>query len=79
MGTISMTLLELHFNPRNPVHSKRPSFSDIAVYLNSSNQLMLQWVEEPNLEFPKMGDLGAPLSEAGSLYKDLQNVYVGTQ
>ena len=66
------------FACRNPVHSKRPSFADIGRSLSTSVDLLLQWVEEDSSISPQVGVLGAPLSEADSLYKDLQNVYADT-
>ena len=67
------------FPCRNPVHSKRPSFADIGRSLSTSVDLLLQWVEEDDSISSQVGVLGAPLSEADSLYKDLQNVYADTQ
>ena len=64
---------------RNPAHSKRPSFSEVGLYLSKSNDHLLQWVEEEDMTSSRAGELGAPLSEAESLYKDLQNVYADTQ
>ena len=60
---------------RNPVHSKRPSFAEIGHYLSKSNDHLLQWVEDEDLMSSRARELGAPLSEAESLYKDLQSVY----
>ena len=39
---------------------------------------MLQWVEEADMISSRVKELGAPLSEAESLYKDLQNTYINT-
>ena len=64
---------------RNPIHSKRPSFAEIGHYLSKSNDHLLHWVEEADTVSSRAGELGAPLSEAESLYKDLQNVYADTQ
>ncbi len=58
---------------RHPVHSKRPNFSKICGYLKAPSEQLLQWVDEGASHIAMM--LGAPLSEAQSLYLDLQNVY----
>ena len=71
--------LSLNVMHRNPVHSKRPPFSEIGLYLSKSNDHLLQWVEEEDMMSSRAGELGAPLSEAESLYKDLQSVYADTQ
>ena len=62
------------FVSRHPVHSKRPSFSKIFSYLKAPNEQLLQWVDE-DAASQRARTLGAPLSDAESLYLDLQNVY----
>ena len=66
-----------HFNPlcKHPVHSKRPSFSKICSYLKAPSEQLLQWADEEATGSQRARLLGAPLSEAESLYLDLQNVY----
>ena len=65
--------------PRHPVHSRRPTFSEISDYLSTSNDLLLQWMEEADVVSSRARELGAPLSEAESLYQDLQSIYTDTQ
>ena len=64
-------LLSLSY--RNPIHSKRPAFSEISTILNQSNNALLEWARE---ECPQAGDLGGELSESKNLYEDLQNTYL---
>ena len=78
-GNYSYIITKIPSYSRNPVHSKRPSFADIGRSLSTSVDLLLQWVEEDSSISPQVGVLGAPLSEADSLYKDLQNVYADTK
>ena len=62
---------------RHPVHSQRPPFSDISHYLSMSSDLLLEWREEDKAGVDSRArELGAPLTEAVDLYKDLQDVYL---
>ena len=76
---ISYLQLLMSLNLRHPEHYQRPSFSSIIHYLSASKELLLQWVEEADTVSSRAGEFGAPLSEAESLYKDLQNTYINKQ
>ena len=62
---------------RHPVHTQRPPFSEISHYLSTSSDALLEWREEDKAGVNLRGrELGAPLTEAVDLYKDLQDVYL---
>jgi hypothetical protein len=75
-----MSIVKFSLLPcRHPEHCQRPPFSSIIHYLSASKELLLQWVEEADMDPSRAKELGAPLSEAESLYKDLQNAYINKQ
>lgn len=61
--------MSLYLSYRNPIHSKRPAFSEISAILNVSKNVLLE-------ECPQAGDLGGELSESKNLHEDLQNTYL---
>ena len=71
---LMVTLYHISILCRHPVHSKRPSFSKICSYLKAPSEQLLQWADEEATS-QRARVLGAPLSEAESLYLDLQNIY----
>lgn len=65
------------FPGRHPVHSQRPPFSEISHYLSMSSDALLEWREEDQVGVDSRArELGAPLTEAVDLYKDLQDAYL---
>ena len=62
---------------RHPVHSQRPPFSEVSHYLSTSSDTLLEWREEDKAGVDlRARELGAPLTEAADLYKDLQDAYL---
>ena len=73
-----LLLMTLYHIPwcRNPVHGGRPNFSKICGYLKAPSEQLLQWDgDDEGVTSQRARRLGAPLSEAESLYLDLRNVY----
>ena len=70
----STSIIRLFFR-RNPEHSKRPPFSSIVVYLESSDEDLLKWNEGDRIVGRNAHILGASLEESSDLFINLQRVY----
>ena len=60
---------------RHPVSSERPRFAEVCTFLNSTDEVLLNWSSADKAAGQRVTELGAPLSESVNLYPDLQNMY----
>ena len=60
---------------RNHKTEERPNFTEVSAQLSFSNSKLLDWSQEDKSEFPEASRLGANLTCAEKLYKDLQLTY----
>ena len=61
---------------RNPIARERPTFDEIALLLNQSEQVVLEIPNEALSSHPQAGQLGAPLEAGENMYLELQHTYV---
>ena len=61
---------------RNPIARERPSFQNIVLLLNQSEQVLLEIPEEALSSHPQAGELGAPLEAGQNMYSELQRTYL---
>lgn len=65
----------MHVLPhRNPAPDDRPTFYDVANALEREDTVILHIPQEEAIE--RAGELGAPLEEAKSMYRQLQTAYL---
>ncbi len=60
---------------RHPVPTSRPRFSEVCTFLNSTDEVLLNWSNADKAIGARVMEIGAPLSEGNNLYLDLQYMY----
>ncbi len=60
---------------RHPVPTERPRFSEVSTFLNSTDEVLLNWSNADKAISPRVTEIGAPLSEGVNLYLDLQYIH----